>query len=131
MGIIKGRRPEVAAVMVEPVQSRRPDFRPVEFLRELRGVTEQAECAYIWDEVITGFRIHPGGAQAHFGVRADLVTYGKGVGGGMPFGVISGKAAWMEALPAGAVVIGAASVPTAGAPHFRWCIAPPPPATRA
>jgi glutamate-1-semialdehyde aminotransferase len=118
MAIIKERAHELAAVMVEPVQSRRPDFRPVEFLRELRGVTEQAGCAYIWDEVITGFRIHPGGAQAHFGVRADLVTYGKVVGGGMPFGVISGKAAWMDALDGGAWQFGDDSVPTVGVTYF-------------
>jgi amino acid adenylation domain-containing protein len=118
MAIIKERAHELAAVMVEPVQSRRPDFRPVEFLRELRSVTEQAECAYIWDEVITGFRIHPGGAQAYFGVRADLVTYGKVVGGGMPFGVISGKAAWMDALDGGAWQFGDDSVPTVGVTYF-------------
>ncbi len=118
MAIIKERAHELAAVMVEPVQSRRPDFHPVEFLRELRGVTEQAECAYIWDEVITGFRIHPGGAQAHFGVRADLVTYGKVVGGGLPFGVISGKAAWMDALDGGAWQFGDDSVPTVGVTYF-------------
>ncbi len=118
MAIIKERAHELAAVMVEPVQSRRPDFRPVEFLRELRGVTEQAECAYIWDEVITGFRIHAGGAQAHFGVRADLVTYGKVVGGGMPFGVISGKAAWMDALDGGAWQFGDDSAPTVGVTYF-------------
>ena len=59
MAILKQRADDLAAVLVEPVQSRRPDFQPVEFLRELRGVTEKAGCAYIWDEVITGFRVIP------------------------------------------------------------------------
>ncbi|EHS57513.1 iturin a synthetase a, partial [Paenibacillus sp. Aloe-11] len=68
---------ELAAVIVEPVQSRRPDFQPKAFLQEIRQITEQSGTAFIFDEVITGFRIQPGGAQAWFGVQADLVTYGK------------------------------------------------------
>jgi len=118
MAIIKERASELAAVMVEPVQSRRPDFRPVEFLRELRDVTTQAGCAYIWDEVITGFRAHPGGAQALFGVQADLATYGKVAGGGMPLGVIAGKQPWMDALDGGHWQFGDDSRPTAGVTYF-------------
>jgi glutamate-1-semialdehyde aminotransferase/acyl carrier protein len=118
LALIKERAGELAAVMVEPVQSRRPDFRPVEFLRELRAVTEQAGCAYIWDEVITGFRIHPGGAQAHFGVQADLATYGKVVSGGLPMGVIAGRKQWMDALDGGFWQFGDDSVPTAGVTYF-------------
>ena len=66
------RGAEIAAVLVEPVQSRRLDLQPREFLQELRRVTEQAGSALIFDEVVTGFRLQPGGAQAYFGVRADL-----------------------------------------------------------
>ncbi|HEX4337016.1 MAG TPA: amino acid adenylation domain-containing protein [Polyangiaceae bacterium] len=118
MAIIKERANELAAVMVEPVQSRRPDFQPVEFLRELRTVTEQAGCAFIFDEVITGLRLGPGGAQAHFGVKADLATYGKAPGGGMPFGVMSGKAAWMDALDGGQWQFGDDSKPEVGVTYF-------------
>src|SRR5262245_2744584 len=118
MAILKERAGELAAVMVEPVQSRRPDFHPVEFLRELRDVTEKAGAAYIWDEVITGFRAHPGGAQAHFGVKADLSTYGKVLGGGMPLGVMAGKAAWMDALDGGTWQFGDDSIPTVGVTYF-------------
>jgi glutamate-1-semialdehyde aminotransferase len=59
---------ELAAVLVEPVQSRRPDLQPRDFLRQLRKITEENGVALIFDEMITGFRIHPGGAQAWFGV---------------------------------------------------------------
>ncbi|HSZ85247.1 MAG TPA: aminotransferase class III-fold pyridoxal phosphate-dependent enzyme, partial [Puia sp.] len=75
--IIRERAHEFAAVMVETVQSRRPEFQPVEFLKELRKITEESGTALIFDEVITGFRMHPGGAQAIFGVSADMGTYGK------------------------------------------------------
>jgi glutamate-1-semialdehyde aminotransferase len=118
MALLKERAGDLAAVLVEPVQSRRPDFQPVEFLRELRGVTEKAGCAYIWDEVITGFRAHPGGAQAHFGVKADLATYGKIVSGGMPMGVIAGRRAWMDALDGGFWQFGDDSAPTVGVTYF-------------
>src|SRR6185295_7467028 len=77
---------ELAAVLVEPVQSRKPNLQPIEFLRQLRQMTAATDVALIFDEVITGFRIHPGGAQAHFGIKADLATYGKIVGGGIPIG---------------------------------------------
>ncbi|HEY0406604.1 MAG TPA: amino acid adenylation domain-containing protein [Pyrinomonadaceae bacterium] len=102
---------EIAAVLVEPVQSRRPDFQPQDFLRQLRALTEQKDIALIFDEVITGFRIHPGGAQAHFGVRADLVTYGKIIGGGMPIGVVAGKAVYMDSIDGGTWQFGDDSYP--------------------
>ena len=59
MEILKSRMHELAAVIVEPVQSRRPDFQPVEFLRELRELTRQHGTVFIWDEVVCGFRAHP------------------------------------------------------------------------
>ncbi len=102
---------ELAAVLVEPVQSRRPDLQPREFLHELRRITEQAKVALIFDEVITGFRIHPGGAQAWFGVQADIVTYGKIVGGGMPIGVVAGKATFLDSIDGGMWSYGDASYP--------------------
>lgn len=109
---------EVAAVLVEPVQSRRCDFHPVEFLQKLRALTEQNGTCLIFDEVITGFRNHPGGAQAMFGIRADLCAYGKIVGGGMPIGVISGKSAFMDALDGGHWQYGDDSTPTVGVTYF-------------
>ena len=61
--IIRQRSDEIAAVLVEPVQSRHPELRPVEFLREVRKITEQSGSCLIFDEVVTGFRTHSGGMQ--------------------------------------------------------------------
>ena len=104
--------------MVEPVQSRRPDLQPKEFLQELRAVTERIGSALIFDEVITGFRIHPGGCQAWFDVEADIVTYGKVVGGGMPIGVIAGKAMYLDAVDGGMWNFGDNSYPRAKQTFF-------------
>ena len=92
---------ELAAVLVEPVQSRNPDLQPREFLQSLRDLTAQSGIALIFDEEITGFRLDGGGAQAWFGVQADLATYGKALGGGMPIGAVAGKARFMDALDGG------------------------------
>lgn len=102
---------EIAAVMVEPVQSRRPDLQPAEFLKKLRQLTEDTGSALIFDEMITGFRIHPGGAQAWFGVEADIVTYGKVIGGGLPIGVVAGKSGYLDAVDGGMWSFGDSSYP--------------------
>jgi natural product biosynthesis luciferase-like monooxygenase protein len=104
---------ELAAVLVEPVQSRRPDIQPREFLHELRRLTEQAGTVLIFDEMVTGFRIENGGAQSFFGLEADLVIYGKVLGAGLPIGVVAGKAAYMDAFDGGMWNYGDASYPTA------------------
>lgn len=115
---IRKNADDLAAVLVEPVQSRRCDFHPVEFLKEVRRITESSQTCLIFDEVITGFRINLAGAQGHFGIRADLCTYGKIVGGGMPIGVISGKAEYMDALDGGHWTFGDDSTPTVGVTYF-------------
>lgn len=116
--IIRERASELAAVLVEPVQSRRPEFQPVDFLKQVRAITESSGTALIFDEVITGFRMHPGGAQALFGVKADLATYGKVIGGGLPIGVVAGKAAFMDALDGGYWQYGDDSYPQADITFF-------------
>ncbi|HHH28716.1 MAG TPA: aminotransferase class III-fold pyridoxal phosphate-dependent enzyme, partial [Polyangiaceae bacterium] len=116
--ILRERADELAAIMVEPVQSRRPDFAPVAFLRELRALTEQSGALLIFDEVVTGFRSHPRGAQGLFGIQADLASYGKVVGGGMPIGVIAGKRPFMDALDGGGWQFGDDSKPTVGVTYF-------------
>jgi amino acid adenylation domain-containing protein len=108
---IREHAAELAAVVVEPVQSRHPALTPKEFLHELRSITENGGAALVFDEVVTGFRMHPGGLQAAFGVRADLATYGKVVGGGMPIGILAGKARFMDALDGGMWQYGDDSVP--------------------
>lgn len=115
---IRERAHELAAVLVEPVQSRRPDFRPVDFLHEVRAITEASGTALVFDEVITGFRMHPGGTQAMFGIRADLATYGKVIGAGFPLGVIAGRREYMDALDGGQWQYGDDSAPTVGVTYF-------------
>ncbi len=118
LAALKERMDEFAAIVVEPVQSRRPDFQPREFLHALREITAQAGTLLIFDEVVTGFRSHPGGIQALFDIRADLVSYGKVVGGGFPIGVIAGKREFMDALDGGQWQYGDDSVPTVGVTYF-------------
>ena len=105
-------------MIVEPVQSRHPNVQPKEFLSRVREITKRPGTAFIFDEVVTGFRIHPRGAQGYYGIDADLVTYGKVVGGGMPIGILAGKAAFMDALDGGAWEFGDASVPEVGVTFF-------------
>lgn len=109
---------DLAAVIVEPVQSRRSDFHPKEFLQKVREFTLEQDICLIFDEVITGFRIALGGAQEYFDVRADICTYGKIVGGGMPIGVVSGKAKYLDALDGGHWQYGDNSTPTVGVTYF-------------
>lgn len=116
--ILRERGPELAAIMAEPVQSRNPKLQPREFLHELRKIADENGSALIFDEVITGFRIEPGGAQAYFGVRADLVTYGKIIGGGLPFAAIAGNNKFMDALDGGYWEFGDDSYPEVGVTYF-------------
>ena len=109
---------DLAAVLVEPVQSRHPDLQPVEFLRELRRITQEAGAALIFDEVVTGFRVHAGGAQALFGIRADMATYGKVIGGGLPIGILAGSTTYMDALDGGMWQYGDESFPETGVTFF-------------
>lgn len=118
LAIIKERGDEIAAVLVETIQSRRPEFVPIEFLKELRSITKENGTVLIFDEVITGFRFHPGGAQAIFGIKADLAAYGKVVGAGMPIGVIAGDRNLMDALDGGNWQYGDTSIPEVGVTYF-------------
>ncbi|MDP3239511.1 MAG: aminotransferase class III-fold pyridoxal phosphate-dependent enzyme, partial [Reyranella sp.] len=114
---IEANGEEIAAVMVEPVQSRHPHLRPKGFLQKLRALTEASGSALVFDEIVTGFRVHPGGMQAVFGIRADMATYGKVVGGGMPIGILAGKARFLDALDGGMWRYGDDSIPET-APTF-------------
>lgn len=115
---IRAMGKELAAVLIEPVQSRHPDLQPREFLHEIRAITEACGAAMIMDEVVTGFRLHQGGAQAYFGVRADLATYGKVLGGGLPIGAIAGSSRFMDALDGGMWDFDDDSRPEAGVTFF-------------
>jgi len=109
---IRRMKKDIAGVVVNPIQSFHPNSPPpsdailltssvrktqeahapyAQWLRKLRDVCTACDIPLIFDEVYSGFRLAPGGAQECFGVRADLVVYGKTVGGGMPIGVVCGK----------------------------------------
>lgn len=113
--VLRTRR-DIACVLVNPLQalhpnkpapgdgslvdsSRRASYDRAAYaawLKQLREVCTERNIALIFDEVFMGFRLGAGGAQDYFGVRADLVTYGKTLGGGLPVGVVCGRAAWMK-----------------------------------
>ncbi|MCB9419418.1 MAG: amino acid adenylation domain-containing protein [Ardenticatenaceae bacterium] len=116
--ILRERGPELAAIMVESIQSRRPDFQPREFIQECRRICDENGSALIFDEVITGFRMGPGGAQEYYGIKADIASYGKVAGGNMPIGIIAGKREWMDALDGGGWQYGDDSVPEVGVTYF-------------
>src|SRR3569833_2028378 len=110
------KRNDIACVLVNPLQalhpnanapgdnmlvdsSRRAHFERAgytQWLRKLREVCTARGSVLIFDEVFVGFRLAPGGAQEYFGVRADMVTYGKTLGGGLPVGVVCGKKELMK-----------------------------------
>ena len=88
---------EIAAIIVEPVAGNMGCILPAPgFLEGLRSVCDREDIVLIFDEVMTGFRLAPGGAQELLKVNADLVTYGKVIGGGMPVGAFGGKKEIME-----------------------------------
>ena len=96
---------EIACVIVEPIAGNM-NFVPgsADFLETLRGLCDDAGSLLIFDEVMTGFRVAPGGAQSLYGLRPDLTTLGKVIGGGMPVGAFGGRRELMRALaPTGPV----------------------------
>jgi glutamate-1-semialdehyde 2,1-aminomutase len=121
--VLRTRR-DIACVLVNPLQALHPNRnapgdsslladRPsagfdraayADWLRRLRAVCDERGIVLIFDEIFVGFRLAPGGAQEYFGVRADLVTYGKTLGGGLPVGVLCGRRAvmrrWRDERPA-------------------------------
>jgi glutamate-1-semialdehyde 2,1-aminomutase len=113
--VLRTRR-DIACVLVNPIQAMHPNGAPpadsalvdggraaqfdrqtyARWLQQLRTVCSERRIALIFDEIFVGFRIALGGAQEYFGVRADLVTYGKTLGGGFPVGVVCGRHEWMK-----------------------------------
>ena len=93
--ILMIEKDEIAAVIIEPIQG---GFIPAEksFMDELRKLTRELDILLIFDEVKTGFRVSLGGAQELYGIKPDITTLGKVVGGGFPFGIVGGKKEIME-----------------------------------
>jgi glutamate-1-semialdehyde 2,1-aminomutase len=96
---------QIAAVIVEPVAGNMGVVPPIDgFLQGLRSLTRQHHSLLIFDEVMTGFRVHPGGAQSLYQIEPDLTTLGKVIGGGLPVGAYGGRREIMEQIaPAGPV----------------------------
>ncbi|KJH70648.1 polyketide synthase [Aliterella atlantica CENA595] len=115
---IANQAQELAAVLVEPVQKENLDLQPQAFLQQLRKLTKESGIALIFDEMVTGFRIHPGGAQAWFDIEADIAAYGKIVGGGIAIGIIAGKANFMDAIDGGVWHYGDLSSPHQKTTYF-------------
>ena len=109
---------DIAAVVVEPVQSRHPQLRPAEFVRRLRELTRRHNIVLLFDEMLTGFRPAPRGAQELYGVTPDLATYGKLLGGGFPIGAIAGRADIMDGVDGGYWSYGDDSYPPADTTFF-------------
>ncbi|MGK5729154.1 MupA/Atu3671 family FMN-dependent luciferase-like monooxygenase, partial [Streptomyces sp. URMC 124] len=109
---------DIAAVIIEPVQSRHPALQPVEFVRKLRELTTRLGIVLMFDEMLTGFRPALRGAQELYGVTPDLATYGKLLGGGFPIGAIAGRADIMDGVDGGYWSYGDDSYPPADTTFF-------------
>ena len=118
LSILREHADRIAAVLVEPVQSRHPDHQPEAFVKELRRITAQSGTALILDEMITGFRCAPGGINRRWDIGADMCTYGKILGGGMPIGALAGSARWLDAIDGGRWRFDDDSVPEAAMTFF-------------
>jgi len=90
--IIKTHHQELAMVIVEPSQGSNPRDDMKEYLQKLRALTKQLNIVLCFDEIITGFRVALGGGQEYYNIDADLMTYGKTLGGGLPIGAVAGRA---------------------------------------
>jgi amino acid adenylation domain-containing protein len=118
LDVIRELGPDLAAVLVESVQSRMPEFHDRDYLNSIREITRESDTAMILDEVVTGFRVHAGGIRKYFDIDADIGTYGKVVGGGYPIGIIGGKSKFMDALDGGSWQYGDDSIPECGVTFF-------------
>ncbi len=116
--ILRRHAHELAAVLVEPVQSRHPDLQLHDMLKSIRQITQESGTALIFDELITGFRLHPRGAQGWYGIDADIVAYGKIISGGLPMAVVAGKSEFLDAFDGGMWSFGDDSFPAAGVTFF-------------
>lgn len=97
--LVATHKNEIAAIIIEPVAGNMGCILPKPgFLQSIREICTKENIVLIFDEVMTGFRLAPGGAQQKLGIDADLVTYGKVIGGGMPVGAFGGKKEIMESI---------------------------------
>jgi len=105
--IMKRHRNDIAAIIMEPVMANSTVIPPNEdYLKAVKEIAVSNDALLIFDEVITGFRMAPGGAQQYYGVIPDLSTWGKALGGGLPLAATSGKKEYMELIAPGKVSYG-------------------------
>ncbi|MEM9143765.1 MAG: glutamate-1-semialdehyde 2,1-aminomutase [Bacteroidota bacterium] len=98
-GLVKANKAEIAAIIIEPVAGNMGCIVPQEgFLEGLRELCDQEDILLLFDEVMTGFRLAPGGAQDALGIHADIVMFGKVIGGGLPVGAFAARAEIMAHL---------------------------------
>jgi glutamate-1-semialdehyde 2,1-aminomutase len=99
------RHDELAAVITEPVMCNNDCILPEPgYLEGLRDLCNRYGIALIFDEIITGFRLGVGGAQAYFGVTPDLAVFGKAMASGYPISVLAGRKQWMQPIADGKVI---------------------------
>lgn len=102
---LKRHRGEVACVITEPVMANMGVIAPNPgYLLGLQALCQQYDCLFVLDETVTGFRLSMGGAAVRYGLNPDLVTYGKGLGAGLPVAALAGKAECMDGLRWGGVL---------------------------
>jgi len=105
--IMKRHRNDIAAIIMEPVMANSTVIPPNDdYLKAVKEIASSNDALLIFDEVITGFRVAPGGAQQLYGVTPDLSTWGKALGGGLPLAAVSGKKEYMELIAPGKVSYG-------------------------
>jgi glutamate-1-semialdehyde 2,1-aminomutase len=105
--IMKRHRNDIAAIIMEPVMANSTVIPPNDdYLKAVKEIAVSNDSLLIFDEVITGFRMAPGGAQQYYGVVPDLSTWGKALGGGLPLAATSGKREYMELIAPGKVSYG-------------------------
>lgn len=131
LNYVRENAERIAAVLVEPVQSRSPQLQPRAFLHELREITREAGIALVFDEVLNGFRIHLRGGQGYYGIEADLAAYGKIMGGGLPIGAVAGKARYLDHIDGGQWDFGNDSYPAVPMTFFAGTFCKHPLALRA
>ncbi len=110
--------PELAAVIIEPIQPGLPSRQPKAIYQGIRKLADQHNFAFIFDEMITGFRIAQRGAQAWYGIDADIVAYGKIMSGGLPIAAVAGKAKYLDVFDGGYWEFGDDSVPPSAVTFF-------------
>jgi iturin family lipopeptide synthetase A len=101
LDVIEAHAKKIAAVVVEPVQNANPGAHPVSFLKQLRDLTSRLDIALVFDEVLTGFRVAPGGCQELFDIRADIVAYGKCLAAGLPMAAVTGRREYIDLVDGG------------------------------